>query len=789
MMNKIVIITLLLSEIIFCQPTYEFEIISIPEMDTPLRMKGDGSAIVGTNYGGQAVYWSDSTGIQILGVGELWGISENGRIFAELANEDGNWEAALIENGETTFVGNIEGGNTCDAFYSHGLNMSRDGTTGVGMGWINCSTSAFYWTDENGIVELGQYQGNSTKAQAVSGDGQVIGGWAQTNSRNSVLWDREGNITFLGSLQQGNDYGEVNAISNDGLKAVGFSAGNAGNNVEGYIWTAESGMFGLGVPTNSASNNTSLAFAISENDVVVGQYLNESPVFYKACIYTSETGEFVNLRQYLLDLGMAEISGWDLTRALCVSNDGNTLAGYGKDPSGNWTGWVIQIIEGEGPEEILLVPSQYATIQDAIDASENRDTILVAPGTYQENINYSGKNIVIGSYAMIYGSSETFISQSIIDGGGNNSVVTMNSGEDSSAVLYGFTIQNGNAEFGGGIMIESSEPTFEYLLIKNNVADYGGGVYARYEGEPMFNHVTVMENSSGQGGGMRFRDDANPTISNCTIKWNTASGKGGGIYCNNSDPEFFYTLITGNYAVDGGDAVYLKINCNPLFTNTTIEFNGSSESNSSSGIYCITNSHPQFISSIIWGNVGSQIEFSSASNPNFITISYCDLENGQEGIVTNNNGSISWLQGNINQDPLFCYSWEWDFTLAEDSPCVGTGIAGNNMGAFDVGCGPMMSINENLPTQFSLKQNYPNPFNPTTTIEYSLARDTFVDLAIYDVAGRKVKTLVNKNQSQGTHYSEWKGMNETENRVPSGIYFIKIRTGDFSQSRKMILLK
>jgi uncharacterized membrane protein len=70
--------------------------------------------------------------------------------------------------------------------------MSSDGLTGVGMGWINCGTSAFYWTDEDGIVDLGQYEGSSTKAQAVSGDGQVIGGWAQTSNRASCLWDHPG---------------------------------------------------------------------------------------------------------------------------------------------------------------------------------------------------------------------------------------------------------------------------------------------------------------------------------------------------------------------------------------------------------------------------------------------------------------------------------------------------------------------------------------------------------------------------------------------------------------------
>ena len=169
---------------IFCQG-YEFEINSIPNMETPLSMNADGTKIVGTNFGGQAVYWSDSTGTQVIGVGKLWGISDNDRIFGELENNLENWEAVLIENGEATFLGNIENGNTCDAFYSHGLSISSDGLTGVGMGWRDCKTSAFYWTDEGGIINLGQYNGESTKAQAVSGNGQLIGGWAQTNNRET----------------------------------------------------------------------------------------------------------------------------------------------------------------------------------------------------------------------------------------------------------------------------------------------------------------------------------------------------------------------------------------------------------------------------------------------------------------------------------------------------------------------------------------------------------------------------------------------------------------------------
>ena len=122
------------------------------------------------------------------------------------------------------------------------------------------------------------------------------------------------------------------------------------------------------------------------------------------------------------------------------------------------------------------------------------------------------------------------MNQTIIDGSGNGSVVTLNSGEDSSAVLYGFTIQNGNSEYGGGIMLESAEPALRYLLIQNNTADYGGGVSARYEGEPVFNFVTVQNNTAGQGGAMRLRDNSDAWINNCTISGNVSTGEGGGIY-------------------------------------------------------------------------------------------------------------------------------------------------------------------------------------------------------------------------------------------------------------------
>ena len=89
----------------------------------------------------------------------------------------------------------------------------------------------------------------------------------------------------------------------------------------------------------------------------------------------------------------------------------------------------------------------------------------------------------------------------------------------------------------------------------------------------------------------------------------------------------------------------------------------------------------------------------------------------------------------------------------------------------------------------SLAQNHPNPFNPTTTIGYSIAKDNEVMLTIYDVAGRKVRTLVNERQKADVYKLTWDGSNDAGTRVASGVYFYKLVAGNFVKTKKMVLLK
>ena len=94
-----------------------------------------------------------------------------------------------------------------------------------------------------------------------------------------------------------------------------------------------------------------------------------------------------------------------------------------------------------------------------------------------------------------------------------------------------------------------------------------------------------------------------------------------------------------------------------------------------------------------------------------------------------------------------------------------------------------------LPLEFALGQNYPNPFNPTTKIQYALAKDEFVSVNIYDLMGRNIKSLINIGQTAGYYEINWNATNNNGEVVPAGMYFYMIQAGEFTSTKKMVLLK
>ena len=94
-----------------------------------------------------------------------------------------------------------------------------------------------------------------------------------------------------------------------------------------------------------------------------------------------------------------------------------------------------------------------------------------------------------------------------------------------------------------------------------------------------------------------------------------------------------------------------------------------------------------------------------------------------------------------------------------------------------------------IPDVYALQQNYPNPFNPITTLRYDLPEQANVNIIIYDMLGRQVKSLINQTQDAGFKSVIWNATNDYGKPVSAGVYLYKIQAGEFVQTRKMVLLK
>ena len=94
-----------------------------------------------------------------------------------------------------------------------------------------------------------------------------------------------------------------------------------------------------------------------------------------------------------------------------------------------------------------------------------------------------------------------------------------------------------------------------------------------------------------------------------------------------------------------------------------------------------------------------------------------------------------------------------------------------------------------MPDGFTLHQNYSNPFNPITTLRYDLPEDANVNITIYDIMGRVVKTMVNSQENAGFKSIQWNATNDKGSPVSAGLYLYTIQAGEFRQTKKMVLLK
>jgi hypothetical protein len=150
------------------------------------------------------------------------------------------------------------------------------------------------------------------------------------------------------------------------------------------------------------------------------------------------------------------------------------------------------------------------------------------------------------------------------------------------------------------------------------------------------------------------------------------------------------------------------------------------------------------------------------------------------GVLLSTNMGDSWkpINEGLVMSSLNIYSlWEKDKYL----------FAGTGGGIWRRPISEITAVNGDLsttPSEFKLGQNYPNPFNPSTTIDYSIPRRSFITITIFDILGRKVTTLVNSEIDAGNHQINFNGSS-----FSSGIYFYQLKADNYISNKKMILVK
>lgn len=353
----------------------------------------------------------------------------------------------------------------------------------------------------------------------------------------------------------------------------------------------------------------------------------------------------------------------------------------------------------------------FPTIQQAIAASNDGDTILLASGTFRgegnRDVDFLGKAVTVGS--------ESFDpSQCIIDCEGSigepHNGFTFHSGEGpasllqwikivngfvargggvacigSSPTLRGLVLHNDSAVDGGGISCERSSPAIEFcMFLENFVVGNGGGILCGVDfgdgSSPTIRNSTFSSNDAQSGGGIHCRYSI-PLIAGCTFLENTAE-TGGGLFCSFANPTVEICLFRANEAVFGGAIACANASGATIASCTLVLNRGV---NRGGGVYS-DDSVPSLRNTIIAWSADGEAVYSTGGGM-APELSCCDLFRNSDGDWVGAVRDQLATNGNLGVDPLFCYRILDNYTLGAASPCAPehSGSCGL-IGAFGVGC-------------------------------------------------------------------------------------------------------
>jgi len=261
-----------------------------------------------------------------------------------------------------------------------------------------------------------------------------------------------------------------------------------------------------------------------------------------------------------------------------------------------------------------------------LDSCSNGDTVLVAKGTYSENLNWPN---TLGIALL----SEAGPDSTQIDGQAAGSVITITTTLSLATLISGFTIANGGAPRGGGVSCSNCAPTIQNNVITNNRAtSSGGGVYC---------------------------DNASPTVRSNIISWNSA-GAGAGLYCYSSSPTIVGNAIERNEGASEGGAVCCFSASSPLIDSNTILSNTAARG---AGVYCYYSSAPTIWHNSIVGNNAYGVYVDISCGNADARYNWWGDSTGPYSPDSNPNGQGDWVSDRVDLDP-----WLLQPGLEESAP-------------------------------------------------------------------------------------------------------------------------
>ncbi len=366
---------------------------------------------------------------------------------------------------------------------------------------------------------------------------------------------------------------------------------------------------------------------------------------------------------------------------------------------------ILLVLNSAVLAKYLLVPTVYPTIQAGIDAAVDGDMVIVAQGTYFENVNFGGKSITVTS------TDPNETAATVIDAAGSGTVVTFPDVASANCVLTGFTVINGDtlANGGGMLCLNGSIEINNCIISDNSATENGGGIYTMYADltltkcvfsrnsaygvgnlaggggiftrrgdliltDCQFNYNKALNSSGGgirctraeltlagctfvsntsvrEGGGVST-DEERATLTDC--KFNGNSAKYGGGMCNSHRGATVTNCVfASNSAERGGGICTLDLNSGDLSLNNCT-FSGNSADYSGGAVCDEKGGNSVLTNCILWGNFANDEGPEMALEENSTTsVSYCCFLGGDLDIYTGPGSTVSWLEGNIASDPCF----------------------------------------------------------------------------------------------------------------------------------------